>query len=1049
MFKISIKIITILVAIALLSQVTFARNNISYDERNKFSELEHSLAVDSIDMPVIKFPSHLGILQTGKLNTTFTDEGQFGKYFSAYYDPTISYTSFETPAFSGHEYLYGGAIWIGAVVDGDTLVTVGADGWDYGGELGFDNKDNPTVERIWYPSDYSMRAEYTDTVTDGTSRDYFEDRRHSPLNLKIVNRSHLWRNDTLDNAVFYDFLIDYIGPNDALDSVYIGFYFDSDIPAYPSEGYADDLTGSIRDNSLVYSIDNDGDHQGNIFNENSLTKTFAFELLSSSFNTTDTNFNWWVSSSTTEFDFGPRLKGTPEDPFRNFSSWNYLGTPSGDVNKYYMLRHKEWDYDQIYTASITTDDSLWLFPDSTNSIKFAKSGDTKFLFSMGPIRLEKGKSERIIIANFTAEAIHTVPYNINNIPDYPDTYKSNLGLENLISESADIKHALNILLDPRTPPTGLQVYDYNKIRFDQWGFDDVTGHELYATPIDVSTFPFPGTVPPWHRPSSPTHIGSSISEVPLNVIDGLTAVQVAYNSASGIGELSQPAFIFNRANLNKLIVKHSFNSTVQDSILLEWSLPENATQPDYYKIYKYATISEFENIYTKPYYLEGGTDAFTTDSISVDGVMWYYQSALEEQYAIVNGNELQFIDRSFDNDYLYFIISVDKNGFESEYALTYAYLVPERIKDFLIITKTRPLTLVTNTDTIISYYHELLNGTEMSYDIYSVNDSLINSVCRSDSLDFCPTWKTMSKYKYVIIDDSEFSNNYWTEEIIPYMMNGGNLINFGVLSNLLNVRLTIEPDWYPVFSYTKDFSIFGIDSIFHAGFAYNNPDPIEQGKFGFNIANSIDARYPSLECDTLRYPLDSSWNRMVNHHTNEPLEVSGFLLSENSSVTHTYNSLYPSTSFMEGLPVGVFNFWNDGFEFHEVYTFGFHLYYMKYAHARDLLRSIVSSVATDITEFDSGNLPTEFKLSQNYPNPFNPTTTIEFNIPTRTNVALNIYNLLGQQVNQLVDQDYAAGNYRVTWDGTNHAGEKVSSGIYLYRLETDDYTSTKKMLLLK
>ncbi|HDL01692.1 MAG TPA: hypothetical protein ENH23_05605, partial [candidate division Zixibacteria bacterium] len=58
-------------------------------------------------------------------------------------------------------------------------------------------------------------------------------------------------------------------------------------------------------------------------------------------------------------------------------------------------------------------------------------------------------------------------------------------------------------------------------------------------------------------------------------------------------------------------------------------------------------------------------------------------------------------------------------------------------------------------------------------------------------------------------------------------------------------------------------------------------------------------------------------------------------------------------------------------------------------------------------------------------------------------------NLLGQQIKQIVDQQYAAGNYRVTWNGTNSSGDKVSSGLYFYRIETETFAATKKMLLLK
>ncbi len=94
---------------------------------------------------------------------------------------------------------------------------------------------------------------------------------------------------------------------------------------------------------------------------------------------------------------------------------------------------------------------------------------------------------------------------------------------------------------------------------------------------------------------------------------------------------------------------------------------------------------------------------------------------------------------------------------------------------------------------------------------------------------------------------------------------------------------------------------------------------------------------------------------------------------------------------------------------------------------------------------DNGSAsPQAFKLYQNYPNPFNSTTTIPFSIPTSTHVRLQIFNILGQEVATLVNERLPAGDYRIKWDA-----QKVPSGIYWYRLQTDAYTESKKLLLLK
>lgn len=86
----------------------------------------------------------------------------------------------------------------------------------------------------------------------------------------------------------------------------------------------------------------------------------------------------------------------------------------------------------------------------------------------------------------------------------------------------------------------------------------------------------------------------------------------------------------------------------------------------------------------------------------------------------------------------------------------------------------------------------------------------------------------------------------------------------------------------------------------------------------------------------------------------------------------------------------------------------------------------------------------------NYPNPFNPETTITFSIPNVCIVDISIYNLKGQKVKQLVDNNLSAGQYSIIWDGKDDYYNPVSSGIYFYKIKTDKYESTyRKMLLLK
>jgi len=88
-------------------------------------------------------------------------------------------------------------------------------------------------------------------------------------------------------------------------------------------------------------------------------------------------------------------------------------------------------------------------------------------------------------------------------------------------------------------------------------------------------------------------------------------------------------------------------------------------------------------------------------------------------------------------------------------------------------------------------------------------------------------------------------------------------------------------------------------------------------------------------------------------------------------------------------------------------------------------------------------------LHTNYPNPFNPTTTISFDVARESNVSIDVYNIKGQKVKTLTNEVFGVGSHYVVWNGDDHNGRNVSSGVYFYRMTTEGYTKTQKMLLMK
>ena len=105
-------------------------------------------------------------------------------------------------------------------------------------------------------------------------------------------------------------------------------------------------------------------------------------------------------------------------------------------------------------------------------------------------------------------------------------------------------------------------------------------------------------------------------------------------------------------------------------------------------------------------------------------------------------------------------------------------------------------------------------------------------------------------------------------------------------------------------------------------------------------------------------------------------------------------------------------------------------------------------MATSIEEEAEG-LPKTFSLYQNYPNPFNPSTTISFDLPSKSGVTLSIFNITGRRVATIVERELPAGHYKFRWNGLDNAGHETASGIYFFKLESENFKAVKKMVLLR
>jgi hypothetical protein len=118
---------------------------------------------------------------------------------------------------------------------------------------------------------------------------------------------------------------------------------------------------------------------------------------------------------------------------------------------------------------------------------------------------------------------------------------------------------------------------------------------------------------------------------------------------------------------------------------------------------------------------------------------------------------------------------------------------------------------------------------------------------------------------------------------------------------------------------------------------------------------------------------------------------------------------------------------------------------------QDLLILFTNDAAVKV---EDESIPDEFTLYQNYPNPFNPSTSLQYAVSSRQYVTLKIYDILGNEITTLVNEEQSPGNYKINFDGTGlprgmSAGGGYASGVYFYTLKAGSYAETKKMILLK
>jgi hypothetical protein len=406
------------------------------------------LSTASPQSPQISVAEH----NIANMALTVTNKGQLGNAYHAYPDcfTGLPVRNCEYPIGSRQYYLFSGAFWVGGVVGDDTLVSVGVDGWDAGQEL---NPDNAPLGGFRYRSTLSSLSQYRDSAVShqdflatywdtcvtciGVRPDPVDHRPHRPLGLRVDQRSYAWNYPYAADFVIFDLTLTNVLSNQ-IRNAYFGVYVDADVYANGNgNGYLDDVTGFIPSETipgtacaasvhapLAWIADNDGDLSSQQVKP--VPNVTGTALLRAPVDSMAVSFNWWVSNGDPSEDFGPMRKAN----MRDFGTGG-TGTPTGDRNKYWLLRNSDIDYDQVFTATISSDDSVWMFPTQLLAPDLARGFDTRYLLSVGPFDLDPGQSVPLVFAYVGGKDLHTDPTNLQNLPADPWRYYQHLNFTNL------------------------------------------------------------------------------------------------------------------------------------------------------------------------------------------------------------------------------------------------------------------------------------------------------------------------------------------------------------------------------------------------------------------------------------------------------------------------------------------------------------------------------------------------------------------------------------------------------------------------------------------
>jgi hypothetical protein len=929
---------------------------------------------------------------------TVTNFGFWGSMDGQFTDPEfpwITAPGIEYPKESDNNYLFMGAIWIGATIDTidsqsnpklDTLVSVGNDGWWASVfEL---NPPYPGTTSIWrdrIDADEEIFSFCSDTITNPSivSPDPNDNRPHIPLGIVLHQHSRAWSSPGYDEVFTIEYAIENIYNRD-LHDVWLAVYYDGDVynsienPYGQEQGAQDDLCGSIeRGNSLIaWLADNDGQPYSRVYNDSSCRDVMGVTLIKSSQPNIETNFNWWMSNIGSDRDWGPQWQSN-YDIWGNFPGGG-RGTPGGDRAKYQVMSNGERDYDQAYCDIDYTGDG-WI-PKLDGSADISNGYDTRYLISFGPLQIAANSAETLTLALCGGKNLHTDPQNYfwhlqysSYDTQFINEYYRNLHFEDLLAkiDTAESIVNNNYAEVPAGPPLNFRMTSWSENQ----------------TSLAWS--------PSWNP--------------------NLQEYRIYRGTVSGIYDLNpitQPNFrdtVFTDYNVVDSVIYYYVITTVKESGIEGGYSPEVSVisgQPQT-PIGLTATRGNGQVVLNWP---QGPDDDIARYNI----------------YSAVHGREMEFYDSTPARTYTDINL---QNGMTYDYAIQ-AVDIYGNSSDISDIVSATPMGLDQGIIVIDANRHDQYVPDYDSMTAYYVS--------------------VFDPYQYTIIFDwprnltelANFSTVVWMKEsplttfsllygpiqtvLSQYLDNGGNLIVTGTRNLVDQTNFEGHADFQ-----SNDFRnrYLGISGIDFPGLMYNTEFIGGRSQIDVLTDFSLD----TTKTNRIVFPTGEHDGRLFGIGTIVPNDSSG--------VIYSFNAVNPDSSNLHGRPIGIINITPT----FKTATLEFPPFYVAWPHSYQIIWWLLDlfgeqSGITDITP----ELPKELKLNQNYPNPFNSTTRLSLDLPQPGDIKVSIYNLLGQEVAVLFDGYHEAGVVSLSWDA-----KELPSGAYFARLQTADKTQTVKMSLVK